>query len=221
MIRGMLTPQLPHGALLDIDWVAVLAGEPKPREGRRVPVSNVPVIGRHSRDHHLKWPETREILLKVYPRDGAIKVKILGGVDRVVKAGALAPEDIANWEVHPFNAVHPMEFLQSIDFFVYYHHKDWVESFGRVIMEAMFAGAVTILPPSFEIVFGDAAVYAQPDEVQTLVGAYYGDWSLFQAQSKRGLDYVLDNCTAAAYRRRLARLGVDIASDGVRLEIAK
>jgi hypothetical protein len=70
-------------------------------------------------------------------------------------------------------------------------------------------------------VFGDAAVYAQPDEVQTLVGAYYCDWPLFQVQSKRGLDYVLDNCTATAYRRRLARLGVDIASDGVRLEIAK
>jgi hypothetical protein len=94
-----------------------------------------------------------------------------------------------------------MEFLESIDFFVYYHHKDRVESFGRVIMEAMFAGAVAILPPSFE--------------------ACYRDWSRFQAQSQRGLAYVLENCTAAAYRRRLARLGVDISSESVQLEIAK
>jgi hypothetical protein len=114
-----------------------------------------------------------------------------------------------------------MEFLESIDFFVYYHHKDRVESFGRVIMEAMFAGAVAILPPSFEEVFGDAAVYAQPDEVQATVAACYRDWSRFQAQSQRGLAYVLENCTAAAYRRRLARLGVDISSESVQLEIAK
>lgn len=220
-IRSMLAPQLAHGALLDIDWVAVLAEEPPQRDARRIPMSDVPVIGRHSRDHHLKWPEDRETLLKIYPPEGPVKVKVLGGVDRVIKSGALAPEDIANWEVHPFNAIPPMEFLQSIDFFVYYHHKDWVESFGRVIMEAMFAGAVVILPPSFGTVFGAAAIYAEPDEVQMRIEAYYQDWPRFETQSRRGLAYALENCTPFAYRRRLARFGLDVEGDNVRLEIAK
>jgi hypothetical protein len=66
----------------------------------------------------------------------------------------------------------------------------------------MFAGAFAILPPSFETVFGDAVVCAQPDDVQTVVAAYYRDWTLFQAQSERGLHCVLENGTVAAYRRR-------------------
>ena len=209
-IRRMLEPQLPRSALLDVDWVAVLGASPARRVGgRSAPADSVPVIGRHSRDHHLKWPESRDMLLSVYPSDGSVKVRVLGGVKRVIDAGALTEEDVTNWEVHAFDAMSPSLFLESIDFFVYYHHKDWVEAFGRVIMEAMFAGAVVVLPPSFEAVFGDAAVYAEPDQVQALIHEYYEDWPRFQAQSERGLAYAHQNCTPSAYRRRLARLGVE------------
>ncbi|MCW4454299.1 glycosyltransferase [Flavobacterium sp. MXW15] len=219
-IRRMLAPQLPHSALLDVDWVGVLAEEPARIKRRLAPVGTVPVIGRHSRDHHLKWPESRDKLLKVYPSDGSVKVRVLGGVDHVIASGALKPEDIADWDVHGFNAVTPLEFLQSIDFFVYYHHKDWIEAFGRVIMEAMFAGAVVVLPPSFEAVFGDAAIYAEPEQVQALIRACYEDWPRFQAQSERGLTYAYENCTPSAYRRRLARLGVDALRQEARAGLA-
>jgi len=219
-IRAMLDPQLPHGSLLDIDWVAVLAEEPQRVRSRSAPLGALPVIGRHSRDHFLKWPESRAKLLKVYPTDGSVKVRILGGVEHVAASGALLPEDAAGWEVHAFNAIAPMEFLQGIDFFVYYHHKDWVEAFGRVIMEAMFAGAVVVLPPQFQAVFGDAAVYAEPDGVQALIHRYHVDRALFQAQSERGLSYVLSNCTPSAYVRRLARLGVQATDDVVQVGVA-
>lgn len=215
-IRAMLERQLPRGRLLDIDWVAVLAEEPRRVQHRNAPLGDLPVIGRHSRDHFLKWPETRETLLKVYPADGSVKVRILGGVEHVAATGALLPEDVAGWEVHGFNAVPPMEFLQGIDFFVYYHHKDWVEAFGRVIMEAMFAGAVVVLPPQFRAVFGDAAIYSEPDGVQALVHHYHSNRMLFQAQSGRGLAYAHANCTPTAYLRRLARLGVHAAGEAVR-----
>lgn len=208
-IRRMLAPQLPRSALLDVDWTAILADPPARARPRSGPLDSVPVIGRHSRDHHLKWPGERETLLKVYPSDGSVKVRVLGGVKRVIDAGALTEEDIAGWEVHPFDALPPSSFLETIDFFVYYHHEDWVEAFGRVIMEAMFAGAVVVLPPSFEPVFGDAALYAEPGQVQDLIRDYFADWPRYQAQSERGLAYAHENCTPAAYRRRLAGLGVD------------
>jgi hypothetical protein len=209
-IRRMLEPQLPHGGLLDIDWVAVLSEEPRAHRRLR-PSSAVPVVGRHSRDHHLKWPDDRETLLKVYPADGSVEVRVLGGIDKVLASGVIDAEDARHWQVHPFGSLAPMDFLQTIDFFVYYHHKDWVEAFGRVIMEAMFAGTVVVLPPSFEPVFGDAAVYAEPDGVQGLVHAYHADWQRYEAQSARGMAYARDNCTPAAYRRRLAALGLDLA----------
>ncbi|MCL7714941.1 glycosyltransferase [Stenotrophomonas mori] len=219
-IRRMLEPQLPGGALLDVDWIAVLAKAPVRTHRREVPVAALPVIGRHSRDHHLKWPEDRETLLKVYPSDGTCKVRVLGGVDHVIASGALRAEDIEGWEVHGFGTLQPLDFLRSIDFFVYFHHKDWVEAFGRVIMEAMFAGAVVVLPPTFEPVFGEAALYAEPDGVQALIQAYYRDWPRFQEQSERALAYAHDNCTPAAYRRRLARLGVQALSADLDAEAA-
>lgn len=219
-IRRMLAPQLPRRMLLDVDWIAVLAEAPARPRRREKPVADVPVIGRHSRDHHLKWPGRRETLLKIYPSDGSVKVRALGGVDTVVASGALQPEDIVDWDVLPFGSMPPLDFLQSIDFFVYYHHKDWVEAFGRVIMEAMFAGAVVVLPRIFEPVFGDAAVYAEPNEVQALIRSHYDDWSLFQAQSDRGIRYAYGNCTPAAYRRRLANLGVDALHSELDVESA-
>jgi len=209
----MLAPQVPRGRLLDIDWVGVLCDAPHAAKRRPGPVSTMPVIGRHSRDHHLKWPGKRETLLKVYPIDGKTRVKVLGGVDSLVANGLLGPEDVARWQVHPFGSLPPMEFLQSIDFFVYYHHDDWVEAFGRVIMEAMFAGAVVVLPPSFKPVFGDAALYAEPDGVQALVEEYHRDWSRHEAQSQLGMTYAQENCTPLAYRRRLASFGLDVALD--------
>jgi hypothetical protein len=209
-IRTMLQPQLPQGRLLDIDWVGVLSEEPHRVQRRVGPIGLVPVIGRHSRDHLLKWPESREKLLQVYPADGSVKVRVLGGVEHVMEAGALLPEDIAQWEVHGFNAVPPTEFLRDIDFFVYYHHKDWIESFGRVIMEAMFAGAVVVLPPKFQMVFGDSALYAEFEDVQQLIHRYHADQALFQAQSERGLAYAYANCTPSAYVQRLERLGISV-----------
>lgn len=212
-IRRMLAPQLAHGRLVDIDWVAVLSDAPQAAKRRRAPVSTLPVIGRHSRDHHLKWPGSREILHKVYPIDGSVRVRVLGGVDGVVGSGVLTAEEAASWQVYPFGSLPPMEFLETIDFFVYFHHKDWVEAFGRVIMEAMFAGAVVVLPPSFQAVFGDAALYAEPDQVQALIQAYYCDWPRYEAQSQRGMAYARENCTPLAYRRRLATLGLEVALD--------
>ena len=51
-----------------------------------------------------------------------------------------------NWKLHDFGKVEPLEFLRGIDFFVYYHHPDWVEGFGRAIAEAAASGAVVIVP---------------------------------------------------------------------------
>ena len=73
-----------------------------------------------------------------------------------------------NWQVWPFNAIPPERFLSTVDFFVYFHHSQWVEAFGRSIVEAMASGAVAILPRQFETLFGEGAIYAEPSEVRDL-----------------------------------------------------
>src|SRR5690606_9321617 len=100
-------------------------------------------IGRHSRDHFAKWPATANDILAAYPASEDIEVHVLGGAEAPASLIGGVP---SNWTVHPFGALHPKDFLSEIDIFVYFTHPDWVESFGRTIIEAMAVGVPVILP---------------------------------------------------------------------------
>ena len=220
-IRRMLERQLPQSTILDVDWTGVLSDVPERQDPRSDYVGEKPVIGRHSRDNALKWPENRENLLEAYPIDGSVDVRILGGIDSVIASELVDAEELRDWTLFPFGSVPPADFLQTIDFFVYYTHREWTEAFGRVIMEAMFAGAVVILPPEYEPVFGDAAVYTSPDGVQQMVHNLYSDWESFSAQSERGRDYAYAHCTPAAYLNRLDKVtGVETVPAAAPVEMA-
>jgi len=90
-----------------------------------------------------------------------------------------------NWQVTPFNHTPPSKFLATIDFFVYYHHPDWVEAYGRSIIEAMAAGCVPVLHPRFRDLFGDGAIYALPANVLQTVQHLHQSPNRFIAQSTR------------------------------------
>jgi glycosyltransferase involved in cell wall biosynthesis len=120
-------------------------------------------IGRHSRPDWAKWPESREEFSRIYQYASARRVRFLGWgpyCDRLFQNDI--PE---NWEPLPFNAVTPPAFLATLDAFVYYHHSNWVEGFGRTVLEAIAAGLPCILAPSLAQSFGGAALYAPPDQV--------------------------------------------------------
>ena len=151
------------GNLIDIDhWQC----------DRSRPVGLIPVIGRHSRPEWEKWPDTREDTLLIYPDRDDIDVRLLGVADRLHTQIGDFPR---NWSTYGFNELDPAQFLRGIDFFVYYHHKDWVEGFGRNIAEALASGCVVILPPHFRPVFKEAALYCEPGEVIPTVLEFYGD----------------------------------------------
>ena len=97
----------------------------------------------------------------------------------------------------------PGRFLSTIDFFVYFHHSQWVEAFGQTIIEAMASGAVVILPPHFQALFGDGAVYALPDQVRAVVRRLHADRQAFIRQSRRGAALVGQRFGPAAHVDRL------------------
>ncbi|MEJ0059356.1 MAG: glycosyltransferase [Terricaulis sp.] len=165
-------------------------------------VGDRPVIGRHSRDDVTKWPEDPGIVRAVYPTDGSVQVRVLGGAASVQKVLGLGSAP-ANWEVFPFDAVAPKEFLSSIDYFVYFHHSQRVEAFGRTIIEAMAAGCVAILPRHFEPIFGDGALYCEPRDVQSLVKALYADKARHFEISLRGVNFVRDHFGYGVHERRV------------------
>lgn len=143
------------------DWVNVFDLE-RFSTNRLPPVGRPLRIGRHSRPNVEKWPQNPEDIRAAYPDQTGIEVHILGGGDIPERLLGGLP---SNWIVHEFGEMDPAKFLKKIDVFVYFHHPDWVEAFGRVILEAMAAGLPVILPPHFEPLLGNAGIYCMPDDV--------------------------------------------------------
>jgi glycosyltransferase involved in cell wall biosynthesis len=139
------------------------------------------IIGRHSRDHYVKWPENKEELLEIYPDDDRFIVKVLGGANTVETMLGKFPD---NWEVYPFGSKNAKDFLSEIDFCVYYHHKDLVEAFGRTPLEAMAAGVPVILPEHFQVLFKEAAIYAKPSEVKSIILDLFNNQALYRERAE-------------------------------------
>lgn len=194
--------------VIDVDdWAA-------PRTGF---VADVPVIGRHARDTPDKWPPDRDTILAAYP-DRGVKVRILGGAAPVADVLGAFP---ANWEVLPFGAQGPREFLQTIDFLVYFHHPSLVEAFGRTILEALAAGVPAIVPHHFAALFEDVPLYAEPAEVADLIAALYRDRAAYEQRARAGVELVRRRFSYAAHVdrvRRLIRPAPRAGADTVQLE---
>ncbi len=184
------------------DWVEVIDADAwavPDRGGPQTP----PVIGRHARASARKWPNDPAELLAVYPDDGRLDVRVLGGADGV--ADVLGHVPVA-WTVLGFGAEDPLTFLSGLDVYAYFHHPDQIEAFGRNVLEALAAGCVTVLPPHLEPIFGDAAAYATPAEVPALVAEVTREPTTFRARSARGVAAVHERFSHHTHVERLAAL---------------
>ncbi|MCK0114295.1 hypothetical protein MWU75_19330 [Ornithinimicrobium sp. F0845] len=204
LVRDEIRDVVPDGRLMEQDWVNIIDvaawAPPEPREEW---AGDRPVIGRHSRASSQKWPRDAATLKAVYPVDGSWDVRILGGADPVERPLRGIPKA---WTVTEFGELSPRTFLHGLDFFVYYHDPRWVEAFGRTILEALAAGTVAVLPPHFERLFGEAAVYAEPERVREVVEGLRADRAQYVAQRDRARALVRERFSYQAHVDRVAAL---------------
>lgn len=164
-------------------------------------------LGRHSRDESLKWIENLDAFQLAYPSAKDFEVCVLGGAKSVVRLlGGSLPE---NWTVHAFGSVDPRDFLATLDFFVYYTHTSWVESFGRVIIEAMAIGVPVILPSLYRQLFQDAAIYAEPAAVQGLMRSLAANPEAYRCQVRKARRFVESHFGHDAHLCRLQAYGIE------------
>lgn len=208
VVRGTILQQTREIPLREVDWFNVFnfPGQIQERTGF---VEDKPVIGRHSRPQPGKWPNTGQDILAAYPASVDYQVRVLGGAQIAQKLLGYVPQ---NWEVIPFGGEDPVEFLQRIDFWVYMHHPDLKEAFGRAAMESLAAGCVAVMPPYMEELFGDAALYAEPQQVRALIDEYAADREKFLAQSRRAQDFAR-SFSPQMHVERLAELGAVPSAD--------
>lgn len=202
LVRDAISGYLTAPALANFDMPGILSLEDweTERDGTR---SILPVVGRHSRDNDMKWPDTSKVLRQLYPLDGKYDVRVLGGVSaplRVLKRSTVP----AGWTVYKTNEVTPIQFLRSLDFYVFYQHEQSIEAFGRAILEAIATGLVVILPKKFERVFGEAAVYREPGEVESTIHAYQNHPDLYRRQSENALSEVQKCFSYDAYQNMVS-----------------
>lgn len=165
--------------------------------------SRSPVIGRHARDHWTKWPSLSDALRSAYLADSKYRVEFLGGAQTAEKALGYLPK---NWVVHEFDSMGVSSFLENLDFFVHFPHEDYIEEFGRNIAEAMASRIVVILPPSFEKVFADAAVYCLPHQVQHQIELLWNDKNEFDKKINTALKFVSENLRQTVVAARVKKL---------------
>jgi len=117
--------------------------------------------GRHSRSGPEKFPDL-ETLHILFPAHAERNV-ILG-------ADHIAPRTpVPHWSLYNFRTIPVPQMLLEIDFFVYFTHPTWRESFGRVLAEATAAGKLVITDPATAKNFGDGIIGAEPSEVDGLI----------------------------------------------------
>lgn len=162
-----------------------------------------PVIGRHGRDHALKWPRDPAALALAYCAGHPCETRFLGGALTARQRLGRWPR---NWRDDPFDARPVAEFLAGLDVFLHFPDPDYIEEFGRAPMEAMAAGVPVILPPEFAPTFGAAALYAAPDGVWPLVARLWADHAFWEARAAAGRAFVAAHCSYTAFPDRLDRL---------------
>jgi hypothetical protein len=153
----------------DFDWFHICDFERRPPAGaprdRR---------GRHSRAGFEKFPPMETMLAHFPPH--AERCAILGG-----DTFLLDPTNLpGHWTVLRFGEVDVARFLEGIDFFVYFTHPLWRESFGRVIAEAVAAGKVVITDPGTAECFGHAVVSSEGADVDDIVRGFIAEPRSYQ-----------------------------------------
>lgn len=167
--------------------------------------ANRPIVGRHSRDNIMKWPEDPAVLRQVYPVDGSVDVRLMGGSRTPLSILGLDEVPEA-WTSLPKDHLPVREFLNGLEYFVFYQHSNAIEAFGRAILEAIAANLVVILPPHYEPVFGRAAVYAQAGEVTAVIQSFAKEPERYREQQQIANDILHRDFTHEAYVRRISEV---------------
>lgn len=158
----------------------------------------------------MKWPADKDTLFAVYPVDGRFDIRIMGGAKSVLQVldQRTTPK---GWSVYDTDELPVSDFLYSLDYFVFFQHPKAVEAFGRAILEALAAGTLVILPEQFRSVFGNAAVYCEPGEVEGQVRQFHCDFNLYKRQLRRAKAVLREHFSYESYSERIRSiLGQDL-----------
>lgn len=163
--------------------------------------SPLPILGRHMPDNAGSWPATMDDFHGAFCTAAAFPVQVLGTAEFPLSrffSGAL-PE---HWDVVDSTLVPVGTFLDRIDFLVHFPAVSGGDG-AFEIAEALAHGVVCILPASYAALYGDAAVYCRPDEVEQTIRRLWNDSEAYQTLQRRGIALINKRVTFGSVFRSL------------------
>jgi UDP:flavonoid glycosyltransferase YjiC (YdhE family) len=195
-----------EASTLAVDWSNLIDLSEWPDQSARLaaPLGKVMRIGRHSRPHPPKWPATLALANQVYGNQSWLCVSMLGADAAGLKRryGQIP----AHWQLLPFGAIEVQDYLATLDAWVYFHDPQWVEAFGRAILEAAGSGLPVIVPKHFQQLFGPACIYCDPGEVADVLHDLQTDDTARGFQAQRARAHIARKFGLSCYPDRLAAL---------------
>lgn len=203
-----LRQSVPLGRLLpdDMIWPPHLRGQ----VATIIPPQGKPLVGFHSDSNHYRWPNTVEQFQRIYLSED-FTTQFYGQVQQPLKR--FGPEINERVNLVDMSERSEDEFLASIDFWVYYPHKRLLETIWEPVLAAFQAGKVVILSPHLEPVYGEAAVYAEPERVAETILELALDREQYTAHAAQGQRFFQRAYTAAHLKKRIAALLETISPD--------
>ena len=180
----------PRGRLLPsrLTWHPVL--DEKPHEVSMPDAT--PIVGFHSHGNAYRWPATQDEFAEIYGSP-EFDTRVFGNVKPAIKKyGQAAFREITILEPRHYSK---SEFLEAIDFWIYYPHYRLGVQPWLPVLEAMQAGKVVILPKRLEPTYGDGAIYVDPGDVATVVKKMANDPRTFMSQANLAQKYVAERFT--------------------------
>lgn len=126
-------------------------------------------------------------MLHLFPGDGRYDVRVIAARTRL---GRLMGHTPPSWLVFTPGDLTAQDLYGQLDFFVSTTGSDRVDQVIPRVIDAVSAGTVPIVPPSFEDVLGEAAVYATDAEVAALAARLFVDPAEYAATVARGREWI-------------------------------
>jgi hypothetical protein len=155
------------------------------RLDRRGPRTDRPVVGRHCLGDADDWRRLRDEL----PDTARIDIRLLDGTGTARRAfGRFGPP--RSWLVYAAGDLSLRSFLYQIDFYLHRPADQAPTDPDPVVLAALAAGCVVLLPYRFANTFGEAAVYCSAEEVPDTVRLLHERRTALREQSERGREFV-------------------------------
>ncbi|MGY0560321.1 glycosyltransferase [Luteimonas sp. A277] len=170
----------PHSIVEDLSTV------PYGRRG-----TDAPVVGRVLHGPKDSLPNGRRGRRVAFLADADIRMRFL--VDPKSALDSYLEEEAAsNWDVLSGAEVARFVFYSQCDFYTHHHGGTADDAQARYIVEAMAAGCVAVLAPEWKPMFGDAALYCEPEGLAGLVKRTYEDASAYTELQRRAVGWATE-----------------------------